>query len=100
LRGSAEHRLLTRRRIYLGRVDNRVLGHGVELPEVEVVVRSLCGVDAVVALAFRRAAGTLFEWPAVQDDEIGEQDSSSGFYENSNRRHFFFRKLKSLIDSH
>jgi non-ribosomal peptide synthetase component F len=38
--------------IYLGRVDSQVLGHRVELGEVEAVVRSLCGVDAVVALAW------------------------------------------------
>ncbi len=40
--------------IYLGRLDNqvKVLGHRVELGEVEAVVRSLCGVDAVVALAW------------------------------------------------
>src|SRR5438046_2476333 len=40
--------------IYLGRLDNqvKVLGHRVELGEVEVVVRSLSGVDAVVALAW------------------------------------------------
>ena len=40
--------------IYLGRLDNqvKVLGHRVELGEVEAVVRSLSGVDAVVALAW------------------------------------------------
>jgi amino acid adenylation domain-containing protein len=40
--------------IYLGRLDNqvKVLGHRVELGEVEAVVRSLCGVDGVVALAW------------------------------------------------
>jgi amino acid adenylation domain-containing protein len=40
--------------IYLGRLDNQVkiLGHRVELGEVEAVVRSLSGVDAVVALAW------------------------------------------------
>jgi acyl-coenzyme A synthetase/AMP-(fatty) acid ligase len=40
--------------IYLGRLDNqvKVLGHRVELGEVEAVVRSLCGVDAVVAVAW------------------------------------------------
>src|SRR6478672_12581241 len=40
--------------IYLGRFDSqvKVLGHRVELGEVEAVVRSLSGVDAVVALAW------------------------------------------------
>jgi amino acid adenylation domain-containing protein len=40
--------------IYLGRLDSqvKVLGHRVELGEVEAVVRSLAGVDAVVALAW------------------------------------------------
>ncbi len=40
--------------IYLGRLDNqvKVLGHRVELGEVEAVVRSLSGVGAVVALAW------------------------------------------------
>ena len=39
---------------YLGRHDNQVkiLGHRVELGEVEAVVRSLSGVDAVVALVW------------------------------------------------
>jgi amino acid adenylation domain-containing protein len=40
--------------IYLGRLDNQVkiLGHRVELGEVEAVVRGLSGVAAVVALAW------------------------------------------------
>jgi len=40
--------------IYLGRFDSqvKVLGHRVELGEVEAVVRSLCGVAGVVALAW------------------------------------------------
>ena len=40
--------------VYLGRLDNqvKVLGHRVELGEVEAVVRSLSKVDAVVALAW------------------------------------------------
>jgi acyl-coenzyme A synthetase/AMP-(fatty) acid ligase len=40
--------------IYLGRLDSqvKVLGHRVELGEVEAVVRSLCGIAAVVALAW------------------------------------------------
>ena len=40
--------------IYLGRLDSqvKVLGHRVELGEVEAVVRSLSGVDAVVAVAW------------------------------------------------
>jgi len=40
--------------VYLGRLDNQVkiLCHRVELGEVEAMVRSLCGVDAVVALAW------------------------------------------------
>jgi amino acid adenylation domain-containing protein len=38
--------------VYLGRVDNqiKVLGHRVELGEVEAVVRELSGVDGVIAL--------------------------------------------------
>src|SRR5438874_5956455 len=40
--------------IYLGRLDNqiKVLGHRVELGEVEAVVRDLSGVDGVVALGW------------------------------------------------
>jgi amino acid adenylation domain-containing protein len=40
--------------IYLGRLDSqvKVLGHRVELGEVEAVVRSLCGIAAVVAVAW------------------------------------------------
>ena len=40
--------------VYLGRLDNqiKVLGHRVELGEVEAVVRSISGVDAVVALGW------------------------------------------------
>src|SRR5437868_9102960 len=40
--------------VYLGRLDNqiKVLGHRVELGEVEAVVRSLSGVDGVVALGW------------------------------------------------
>ena len=40
--------------IYPGRFDSqvKVLGHRVELGEVEAVVRSLCGVAGVVALAW------------------------------------------------
>src|SRR5437016_14158219 len=40
--------------IYLGRLDSqiKVLGHRVELGEVEAVARSLSGVDAVVALGW------------------------------------------------
>jgi len=50
LRRSAPNRPL----VYLGRLDNqvKVLGHRVELGEVEAVVRSLSGVDAVVALGW------------------------------------------------
>ena len=40
--------------VYLGRLDNqiKVLGHRVELGEVEAVVRKLSGVDGVIALGF------------------------------------------------
>jgi non-ribosomal peptide synthetase component F len=40
--------------VYLGRLDSqvKVLGHRVELGEIEAVVRSLCRVDGVVALAW------------------------------------------------
>ena len=50
VRRSAPDKPLT----YLGRLDGqiKVLGHRVELGEVEAVVRNLCGVDAVVALAW------------------------------------------------
>ena len=50
VRRSAPDKPLT----YLGRLDSqiKVLGHRVELGEVEAVVRSLCGVDVVVALAW------------------------------------------------
>ena len=43
---------------YLGRLDNQVkiLGHRVELGEVEAVVRSLSGVDAVVALGWPKGS--------------------------------------------
>jgi amino acid adenylation domain-containing protein len=53
VRRSAPDKPLT----YLGRLDNqiKVLGHRVELGEVEAVVRSLSGVDAVVALGWPSA---------------------------------------------
>src|SRR5438045_4522151 len=40
--------------VYLGRLDNqiKVLGHRVELGEVEAVVRNLSGVDGIVALGW------------------------------------------------
>jgi acyl-coenzyme A synthetase/AMP-(fatty) acid ligase len=43
---------------YLGRLDNqvKVLGDRVELGEVEAVVRSLSGIDAVVALGWPNAS--------------------------------------------
>ena len=50
VRRSAPNRPL----VYLGRLDNqiKVLGHRVELGEVEAVVRNLSGIDAVVALGW------------------------------------------------
>src|SRR5438477_2039774 len=50
VRRSAPNRPL----VYLGRLDNqiKVLGHRVELGEVEAVVRDLSGVDGVVALGW------------------------------------------------
>src|SRR5206468_1698159 len=49
---------------YLGRADNqiKVLGHRVELGEVESVVRSISGADAVVAIA----------WPSASNAEAIE----------------------------
>jgi amino acid adenylation domain-containing protein len=43
---------------YLGRIDNqvKVLGHRVELGEVEAIARKLSGVDAVVAVAWPSAS--------------------------------------------
>ena len=40
--------------VYLGRLDNqiKVLGHRVELGEVEAVVRSISRVDAVIAMGW------------------------------------------------
>jgi acyl-coenzyme A synthetase/AMP-(fatty) acid ligase len=40
--------------VYLGRLDNqiKVLGHRVELGEVEAIVRSISGVEAVIALGW------------------------------------------------
>jgi amino acid adenylation domain-containing protein len=45
--------------LYLGRVDNQVkiLGHRVELGEVEAVVREESGVDAVVAIGWPKTIG-------------------------------------------
>jgi len=50
VRRAAAHKPL----IYLGRLDSQVkiLGHRVELGEVEAVVRNLCGVAGVVAVAW------------------------------------------------
>jgi acyl-coenzyme A synthetase/AMP-(fatty) acid ligase len=44
---------------YLGRLDNqiKVLGNRVELGEVEAVVRNLCGVAGVVAVAWPNSSG-------------------------------------------
>jgi acyl-coenzyme A synthetase/AMP-(fatty) acid ligase len=49
---------------YLGRLDNqiKVLGHRVELGEVEAVVRSIAGADAVVAIG----------WPSASNAEAIE----------------------------
>jgi acyl-coenzyme A synthetase/AMP-(fatty) acid ligase len=49
---------------YLGRADNqiKVLGHRVELGEVESVVRSISGADAVVAIG----------WPSASNAEAIE----------------------------
>lgn len=45
--------------VYLGRVDNqiKVLGHRVELGEIEAAVREASGVDGVVALGWPKAPG-------------------------------------------
>ena len=49
--------------IYLGRLDNqiKVLGHRVELGEVEAVARSLSGIDAVVALGWPKGSADRIE---------------------------------------
>jgi len=45
--------------IYLGRMDNqiKILGHRVELGEVEYVIRELSGIDGVVALGWPKTPG-------------------------------------------
>jgi non-ribosomal peptide synthetase component F len=45
--------------LYLGRVDNqiKILGHRVELGEIEAVVREVSGVDGVVALGWPKNPG-------------------------------------------
>jgi acyl-CoA synthetase (AMP-forming)/AMP-acid ligase II len=46
--------------VYLGRLDNqiKVLGHRVELGEVEAAIRQISGLDGVVALGWPRTDGT------------------------------------------
>jgi non-ribosomal peptide synthetase component F len=58
VRRSAPNRPL----IYLGRLDNqiKVLGHRVELGEIEAIVRNLSGLDGVVALGW--PSGSSADW--------------------------------------
>jgi acyl-coenzyme A synthetase/AMP-(fatty) acid ligase len=44
--------------VYLGRTDNqiKILGHRVELAEIEVVVREESGIDGVVAVGWPRTS--------------------------------------------
>jgi amino acid adenylation domain-containing protein len=74
---------------YLGRLDSqiKILGHRVELGEVEAVVREICGLDAVAALG----------WPLTERGADGIElfIQSDGFDTKS-----LLEKLKSRLPSY